>query len=360
MKPQFQPWHLLLLILAGWINRRQQDAVEYLLTENRVLREKLGKKRILLNDDQRRRLAVKGKILGRKMLDELATIVTPDTILRWHRELVARHWDYSDRRKAAGRPPITLEIVELVLRIAKESPTWGYDRIQGALANLGHRISDTTVANILKAHGIEPAPDRRRQSTWKTFLEAHWEVLASVDFTTIEVWTKSGLVTCYLLFVMELATRRVHLAGCTMNPDEGWMLQVARNLSDTEDGFLRGKKYLLMDRDAKFSEAFRVILAQAGVEAVRLPPRSPNLTPHIERFMRSVKDECLHRLVFFGETALLTAVREFVLHFHAERNHQGLGNRLIEPGEEVGRTAGEVVCRERLGGMLRYYHRQAA
>jgi transposase InsO family protein len=360
MKPQFQPWHLLLLILAGWINRRQQDAVEYLLTENRVLREKLGKKRILLNDDQRRRLAVKGKIVGRKMLDELVTIVTPDTILRWHRELVARHWDYSDRRKAAGRPPIRLEIVELVLRIAKESPTWGYNRIQGALANLGHRISDTTVANILKAHGIEPVPDRRRQTTWKTFLEAHWDVLASVDFTTIGVWTRNGLVTYYLLLVMELETRRVHFAGCATNPDEDWMLQVARNLTDAEEGFLRGKKYLLMDRDTKFSDTFRITLQQAGVEAVRLPPRSPNLTPHIERFMRSLKEECLERMVFFGERSLQVAAAEFLSHFHAERNHQGLGNRLIEPGEQVGRTAGDVACRERLGGMLRYYYRKAA
>ena len=195
MKPQFQPWHLLLLILAGWINRRQQDAVEYLLTENRGLREKLGKKRILPSDDHRRRLAVKGKILGRKMLEQLATIVTPDTILRWHRELVARHWDHSDRRKAAGRAPVTPEIVELVLRIAKESPTWGYDRIQGALANLGHRISDTTVANILRAHGIEPAPDRRRLWTGKIFLKAHWNVPASVDFNTFEVGPGAGLAT---------------------------------------------------------------------------------------------------------------------------------------------------------------------
>jgi len=128
--------------------------------------------------------------------------VTPETILRWHRELVARHWDYSHRRKSAGRPPVAQEIVELVLRMAKENSTWGYDRIQGALANLGHPVSDRTVGNILKAHGIEPAPDRKRQSTWKTFLEAHWDVLASVDFTTVEVWTKTGLVTCYLLFVM--------------------------------------------------------------------------------------------------------------------------------------------------------------
>jgi len=360
MKSLLQPWHFLLLILAGWINSRQQEAIDYLLTENRILKEKLGKKRILLNDDQRRRLAIKGKIFGRKMLDEIATIVTPETILRWHRELVARHWDYRHRRKSAGRPPVAQEIVELVLRMAKENPTWGYDRIQGALTNLGHPVSDRTVGNILKAHGIEPAPDRKRHSTWKTFLEAHWDVLASVDFTTIEVWTKSGLVTCYLLFVMELATRRVLFAGCTPNPDESWMYQAARNLSDAEDGFLRGKKYLLMDRDAKFSEAFRVTLQQVGTEPVRFPPRSPDLSPNLERFMRSVKEECLERMVFFGERSLHAAVVAFLIHYHAERNHQGLGNRLIDPGEEVGRTTGKVACRERLGGILRYYYRKAA
>jgi transposase InsO family protein len=360
VKTSLQPWQLLLLVLAGWVNRQQQDAIAYLRTENQILREKLGKKRILLNDDQRRRLAVKGKILGRRMLDELASIVTPETILRWHRELVARHWDYSDRRKAGGRPAATAEIVELVLRLARESPTWGYGRIQGVLANLGHRISDTTVAKILKTHGIDPAPERRRETTWKTFLKAHWDVLASVDFTTIDVWTRSGLVTYHLLFFMELATRRVHFAGLTANPDEAWMLQVARNVTDSEEGFLRGKKHLLMDRDGKFSEAFRATLEQAGVEAVRLPPRSPNLSPHIERFMRSLKEECLERMVFFGERALQVAASSFVEHFHAERSHQGVGNRLIEPGEEAGRTTGEVVCRERLGGLLRYYYREAA
>jgi len=144
MKSLLQPWQFLLLILAGWINSRQQEAIDYLLAENRILREKLGKKRILLNDDQRRRLAIKGKILGRKMLNELVTIVTPETILRWHRELVARHRDYSHCRKSAGRPPVAQEIVELLLRMAKENPTWGHDRIQGALANLGHSVSDRT------------------------------------------------------------------------------------------------------------------------------------------------------------------------------------------------------------------------
>jgi putative transposase len=250
--------------------------------------------------------------------------------------------------------------IELVLRIARESHTWGYDRIQGALANLGHRISDTTVGTILKAQGIEPAPNRRRQSTWKSFLQAHWDVLASVDFTTIEIWTRSGLVTCYLMFVMELATRRVHLAGCTTNPDEAWILQVARNLTDVEEGFLRVKRYLLKDRDTKLSEAFRVILQEAAVKAVRLPPCSPDLNANLERFMRSAKGECLERMAFFGERSLQVAVAEFLSHFHAERNHQGLGNRLIEPGEEVGRTTGERACQERLGGILRYYYRQAA
>jgi putative transposase len=360
MKLQLHPWQMLLLILAGWINRRQQDAIEYLLNENRVLKEKLGKKRILLSDDQHRRLAVKGKILGRKMLEQLTTIVTPDTILRRHRELVAKHWDYSGRRQRVGRPPLSKEVIELVLRIARESATWGYDRIQGELANLGHSISDTTVTNILRAHGIEPAPDRRRQLTWKTFFQAHWDALASVDFTTIEVWTKSGLVTRYLLVVMELATRRVHFAGSTTNPDESWLLQVARNITDAEEGFLRGKKYLLMDRDAKFSQVFRATLKQAGVDAVRLPAHSPNSNSHLERFLRSVKEECLGRMIFFGERALQSATVEFLKHFHGERNHQGLGNRPIAPGEEAGRTSGEVVCRERLGGILRYYYREAA
>ena len=159
---------------------------------------------------------------------------------------------------------------------------------------------------------------------------------------------------------MEVATRRVSFAGCTTNPDEQWMIQVARNLSDSQDRFLREKKYLLMDRDAKFSQEFRDTLEQAGVQAVRLPPRSPNLTPHIERFMRSLKDECLHRLIFFGEKPLHVAVVAFLAHYHAERNHQGLQNKLINPGDDVGRTVGDVACRQRLGGILRYYYRKAA
>ena len=207
---------------------------------------------------------------------------------------------------------------------------------------------------------IEPAPGRKRQTTWKTFISAHWDVLSSIDFTTVEVWTRGGLVTFYLLFVMRLATRRVHLAGVTTNPDGPWMKQVAKNLTDCEDGSLNESRYLLLDRDTKFTAEFQDILRPSGVEPVLLPPRSPNLNAHLERFMRSIKDECMSRMIFFGESSLRNAVRQFLEHYHIERNHQGLENQLIDPGEEAGRVGGAVQCRERLGGMLRYYYRTAA
>ena len=185
-------------------------------------------------------------------------------------------------------------------------------------------------------------------------------MLGAIDFTTIEVWTKRGLVTFYLLFAMEVATRRVHFVGCTTNPNGAWMKQSARNLTDSHDGFLLGTRYLLMDRDTKFCEAFRFLLEDSGVKPVRLPARSPNLNAHLERYMLSLKSECLNRMIFFGEKSLRKAVNQFLGHYHQERNHQGLDNRLIIAGDEVGRTIGKVQCRERLGGMLRYYYRNAA
>ena len=290
-----RPWQLLLLILAGWIDRDQQDAIEYLLTENQVLREKLSKRRILLNDDQRRRLAVKGKVLGRKSLGKLAKIVRPDTLLRWHRELIARKWDHSDKRQSVGRPRIRQQIVDLALRMAQENPSWGYDRIQGALANLGFHISDTTVGNILKAHGIEPAPERESRTAWRTFLAAHWDSIAAADFTTVEVWTRSGLVTFYVLVGMHLKTRRIEIAGATPHPNSEWMQQVGRNLTDCVDGFFRSSTHVILDRDTKHLP-LRQILKSSDIEAVVLPPKSPNLNAHLERFMRSLKSECLNRM----------------------------------------------------------------
>ncbi|QDU82008.1 hypothetical protein Pla110_37600 [Polystyrenella longa] len=247
-----QPWHLLVFALVSWVNREQQLAIEYLKTENSILRDKLGKKRILLNDNERRRLAVKGKQLGRKLLSELGAIFTRDTILRWHRELIARKWDYSSEKKQVVRPRVRQEIVELILRFAKENPTWGADRIQGALANVGFHITDTTVRNVLKANGIEPAPDRPASISWETFLRAHWETIFAVDFTTVEVWTKTGLTTFYVMVVMELKSRKVEIAGITTNPNKQWVTQVARNLSG-DDGFLENASHLILDCSPPYS-----------------------------------------------------------------------------------------------------------
>ena len=360
MSFMLQPWHIVLLALSAMIDSERDKAIDYLLMENQVLREKLGKGRILLNDDQRRRLAVKGKVLGRKALHEIATIVTPDTILRWHRQLVANKWDYSNRRQStAGRPRLREKIVLLIVRMAKENGGWGYDRIQGALKNVGYHISDSTIGNVLKDHGIQPAPDRVKQTTWKEFLKAHWDVMGAADFTTVEVWKPWGLETYYILVMMKLSTRRIKIAGITTNPDAAWVQQMGRNMVDCYDGLLLGTKYLILDRDTKFAPLCGV-LENTETEVILLPPRSPNLNAFCERYMRTIKSECLNRMIFFGEKSLRRALKEFTEHYHSERNHQGIGNEIIAPAVEVGHTNGNIQCAERLGGMLKYYYRDAA
>ena len=354
------PWQLLVITVAGWINRQQQDVIDYLVEENRTLKGQLRGRRLRLTDDERRRLALKGKALGRSVLQTVATIVTPDTILAWYRKLIARKWDYTARRRKVGRPRIQTEIADLVLRIAGESPRWGYTRIKGALAHLGHEVSRGTIANILKANGIEPAHERSTRTPWRTFLKAHWETLAAADFFTVEVARPQGLVTYYVLFFIELSTRRVHVAGITPNPDGRFMLQVARNLTDAFDGFLLEMRYLILDRDGKYTEGFRDFLTDSGTNIMRLPARSPNLNAYAERFVLSVKTECLDRMIFFTESSLRRAIASYLAHYHGERCHQGLGNRLIAGDDSVGERSGAIRCRERLGGVLRFYYRQAS
>lgn len=352
------PLHVVLVALAGWINREQQKIIDYLKEENRVLREQLGNKRPRFTDDQRRRLAAKGRALGRKILAELGCIVAPDTILRWYRELIARKYD-SSRKRGPGRPRKATEIRDLVVRMANENRTWGYTRIRDAMGNLGHVIGRTTVQDILKEHGIEPARERRKRMSWKEFLRAHWDAIAACDFFTVEVLTLGGLTRYYVFFVIELETRRVEIAGIIQQPYGEWMMQVARNLLDAEDGFLTGKRHLILDRDPLYTREFRKFLRSGGVKPVRLPARSPNLNAYAERFVLSIKSECLDKLVLLGERHLRTAVREYVAHYHEERNHQGLGSRLIKPPVNDN-AAGTIECRERLGGLLRFYHRKAA
>ncbi len=350
------PIQLLLFLLIGWASRQQQEAIEYLKVENLALREQLGGKRLRFTEAQRRRLARKAKPLGRRRLCEIAPIITPDTLLRWYRELVAQKYDGSARR-GPGRPRIAGEIQHLILEMASDNPRWGYTRIQGALANLGYTVGRNTIKRILAENGIDPAG--RRPTSWGTFLKAHWGAIAATDFFTIEAITWRGLVRYFVLFVIDLKTRRIEIAGIATSPDGAWMRQIARNLIDAEDGFLLQSRYLIHDRDPLFTKGFQGILANSGVRPVRLPSRSPNLNAYAERFVRSIKSECLAQVIPIGEGHVRRMLREYAEHYHGERNHQGIGNRLIDSSIDVSSTGGPIECRERLGGLLRFYRRAA-
>ncbi len=353
------PLHFLILMIASWIGRRQGEAIEYLRAENRVLRARLGPKRLRFTDAERRLLAEKGKPLGRKLLAEMASLATPETILRWYREQVAAKYDGSRTRGGPGRPAARGEVQQL-LTMARENPSWGYTRLRGALENLGFELGRSTIQRILTEHGIEPAPLRGRTMPWKAFLKAHWGAIAAADFFSVEVLTRRGLVRYLVLFVIDLKTRRVHIAGVTCAADGAWMAQVARNLTDATAGALSGYRHLIVDRDPLYTAHFRALLRAAGVQLLRLPSTSPNLNAYAERFVRSIKHECLRHIVPLGERHLRAVVREFVEHYHAERNHQGLSNVIPFPSHDMASPVGRIFRRERLGGVLSFYERRAA
>jgi transposase InsO family protein len=243
--------------------------------------------------------------------------------------------------------------------MARENLTWGYDRIVGALAHVGHHVAPTTVRNILKKHGIDPAPERRHKASWRQFLRAHWHSIVAADFFTTEVWTARGLVTWYTLFTIDLATRAVEIVGSAPHPGEDFMKEVACNMTDCVDGFLREKNFLILDRDTTFSEAFRSILEGAGVEVVLCPPCAPNCNAYAERFVRSIKSDCLDRMIFFGSGSLRRALFEYCAYFNRERTHR-VGNRLIHLRPKTTSANAQVARHQRLGGLLSFYERRAA
>jgi putative transposase len=353
--------HVLMTMGAGWLQRHQQPVITSLLEENRVLKAQLGGRRLRLTATERRGLATLAHPLGRKRLKAVATLVTPETLLRWYKRLLSQKFDGSTQRQQLGRPRVAEEVEQLVMRMAEENPTWSDRRMQGALGNLGYQIDKLTVRNILRRHPMEPAPQRRKAGmSWAQCLKMHWEVLAATAFFTVEVATWHGLVTYYVLVVMELATRRVEIAGITPHPTAAFMRQWARQLTEPFAGFLLGKRYLLHDRDTKGTQAFDALLQACGVHPLLLPPRRPNLNAHCERFVRSIKAEALDRMLMLGERSLPDVIQPYVAHYHTERNHQGLHNPRITPESGMGNYSGQVKRRERLGGRLRYYYRDAA
>jgi putative transposase len=356
-------WAAVVGKITGTVDQHLLHQNAYLLTENRVLHSRIDEK-LRFTDTEQIALANAAKPIGRCLLADIATLVTPDTLLRWHRRLVEKTQPAKADAPGPGRPPTEEAVVELVLRLARENPSWGYDRLAGGLKELGHAISDTTAGNILKEHAQPPAPERKKGTTWAQFVATHKDVLCACDFFTKEVWTTRGLVTYYVLFFMHVASRKVHVAGMTANPNESWMKQIARNLTMAGEGFLDGMKYLVLDRDSKFAESFRAILKSAGTEPLRLPPRSPNLNAFAERFVRSIKEECLDHLILFGEASLHRAVDQFVEHYHHERPHQGKDNVILFPTTPIDSDsnpsrAGPILCNRRLGGLLKFYYRKA-
>lgn len=346
----------LLAYVTGMVNQQLLLQNEYLVAENRILRAHLPA-RLRLSDPERCTLAEIAKRVGCKALKDIASVAKPDTILGWYRRLIAQKFDGSRQRTYPGRPRVSAEIEALVVRLARENRGWGYDRIVGALSNIGHTLSDQTVGNILRRHGVAPATERSRTTTWKEFIRSHADVLAGADFFTVEVLTWRGLVTYYVLFFIQVGSRRVSLGGITQHPDSCWMLQVARNATMEGIGYLNGCRYLLHDRDQKFCREFRETLAAGGLQCLPLPARSPNLNAHAERWVRSIKDECLSKLILFGENSLRRVVSQYLEHYHQERNHQGKDNLLLFPApvpcKPDRRSA--IRCRQRLGGLLNYY-----
>jgi transposase InsO family protein len=221
---------------------------------------------------------------------------------------------------------------------------------------LNHRVARSTIAKVLKEQGIKPSPDR--PLSWATFVRSHAHLIAAADFFTTEVWTVRGLVRHFTLFVIDLATRHVHVAGTTANPTSAWMEQTARNLTDCEDGLLTGRRFLILDRDAIFSPGFKSIVGDSGVEILLTAYQAPNMNAYAERFVRSIKSECLDQMIFVGQESLVRAIAEYSAHYHEERSHQGIGNVLVSGAEP--QSEGPVEVRERLGGLLKHYHRQAA
>jgi Integrase core domain len=352
-------WARILAYIIGTVDQELLLRNEYLVAENRILKSQL-KGRLKLSDVERTKLGEIGHRLGRKALGEVTATALPDTILAWYRRLIARKFDGSQARRAPGRPRIDGEVEQLIVRMADENRSWGDDRIVGALTNLGHEISDQMVGNVLRRHGLPSAPARKHTTTWAAFIRVHLAVLAGADFFTVEVLTLRGLVTYYVLFFIHLESRKMEIAGITIHPNKQWMQQMARNVTMEGCGTLRDCRYLLHDRDTKYTISFRAIIESGRVKTLPLPARSPNLNAYAERWVRSVREECLSKIIVFGERSPRRALGEYVAHYQAERNHQGKSNVLLFRRVTQTRHEEPVQCRERLGGLLNYYHQEAA
>jgi len=347
--------YLTALQVFGWLallarSDRAKDA-EILILRHQVAVLQRQVKAPILSWADRAVLAALARLLPGRQLRQLRLIVSPRTLLRWHASLVRRKWTYP--RRAPGRPPTASAIRELVLEMARDNPSWGYRRIHGELAGLGHKVAPSTVWQILKDAGIDPAPTRCRQS-WRAFLDAQAKTILAADFFHVDTVLLRRL---YVLFVIEHGTRRVHLAGITAHPTGEWVTQQARNLlmdiEDRADGF----KFLIRDRDAKFTAAFDAVLLAAGIRIIKTPVGAPRANAIAERWISSARRECLDRMLITGERHLRLVLGEYADRYNLHRPHRAL-QQAPPAGRPVPPAPGanvRVLRRDRLGGLIREY-----
>ncbi len=354
----------LLLDLIGLNRRAKHDKdVEILLLRQqlRILQRKHPHPPRLSRWEKLTLVVLAGKLTAlttraRARLGQVVFLFKPDTLLKWHRELVRRKWTFK-QQALRGRPPINAEFEALILRLARENPTWGYGKLEGELGKLGYDIGRSTIRDVLKRKHVPPASERgKHASSWRTFLAHYQGRILACDFFTVETaWLK----TLYVLFFIELGSRRVHLAGCTTSPTSAWVAQQARHLSwQIQDGTLP-VRFLIHDRDTKFPAAFDGVFTAEDVTIIRTPVQAPNANAHAERWIRSVREECLDKLLILDEGHLRRVLRAYLDYYNLARPHQGLDQQCPVPLESTTR-AGPIERRDILGGVLHDYYRRAA
>ena len=285
-------------------------------------------------------------------LRDIIQIFQPETVLRWHRDLVRRKWTFKNKPKG-GRPRISQELEELMVRLAQENPRWGYGKIEGELLKLGFKVSRSNVRDVLKRHHLDPAPERGGSSSWRHLMTHYKEQLIACDFFTVETLT---LKTLYVLFFIELGSRRVHLGGVTSDPNAAWVTQQARQvvweLQDSETYF----RHLIRDRDTKFSTTFDTVFQSEGIDIIRTPVRAPNANAFAERWVRTVREECLDQLLVINQAHLRQVLKTYTDYYNTARPHQGIAQRIPTPPERAQPT-GSVQHRKVLGGIINDYYR---
>jgi putative transposase len=353
-------WKQLLASITGSVDEELRLRNAYLAAENRVLRRHI-KGRVPLTDAERKTLAEMGQKLGRQALAEIATIATPDTILAWHRTFATQTYDRFPPRQAPGRPKIDRELEALVVRMAHENHAWGYDRIVGALANLGYTISDQTVGNILKRHGIPPAPERMTTTTWREFTRSHMDLLVATDFFTSEVGTWCGLVIAAILCFIRVGRRTTHVVGVTAWLHPPWIRQITGHTTMAAWGFLSRAQSLLHARDRWYVPGFQPSMDAAGVTDVPLSLRAPDVHAHAERWIGLVKEARRARFILYGELSLWHGVSPDETQAHQERPHGEKGCVLLWlSSRHTTAHEGAIHSRERVGERLTCDHRAAA